>query len=534
MPFAAAIVKRYGLRVLLAACALCVPFSAFAATADHTKFDELRGPFASGEDVTRACLSCHTEAAKQVMATRHWTWEYTNPDTGQKLGKKTMLNGFCIGDRSNEPFCQSCHVGYGWKDDTFDFTDESKVDCLACHNTGQYRKLPGLAGHPAYTRMEFPAKSGKYVEAVDLVSVARHVGATSRQTCGSCHYYGGGGDGVKHGDLDSSLNDPDRELDVHMASDGLNFACSDCHKTEEHRVPGSRISMTGADPHGPIMRGAATDRNPATCQACHGDRPHKNDFAHAERLNDHTRTLACQTCHIPSFARGGVPTKMGWDWSTAGQLTAEGKPFQKTDAEGHVIYDSKKGDFVLGEHVVPRYQWFDGTVEYTQPDTVIDPQSRVAINRFMGTPGADNARIWPVKYFKGKQPYDKVHLTLLVPHTAVPDDTAFWFNFDWPKALRAGADASGQPFSGEFDFVDTSMVWPITHMVAPKEQALGCADCHAADGGRLADVPGVWMPGRDRNEWLDRLGFGLAGLMLLGVVGHGGLRILTRNKRKEH
>ena len=210
------------------ACALGVALwmagSALAATADHGKFKELQGPFASGEDVTRACLSCHTEAAKQVMATRHWTWEYENPADGSKLGKKTMLNGFCIGDKSNEAFCQSCHVGYGWKDDSFDFSAEEKVDCLACHNTGGYKKLSGLAGHPAYERMEWPSGSGKFVEATDLARVAQHVGHTSRETCGTCHYYGGGGDGVKHGDLDSSLNAAPRELDVHMAQDGLNSA----------------------------------------------------------------------------------------------------------------------------------------------------------------------------------------------------------------------------------------------------------------------------------------------------------------------
>lgn len=32
-------------------------------TADHTKFKELQREFASGPDVTKACLSCHTEAA---------------------------------------------------------------------------------------------------------------------------------------------------------------------------------------------------------------------------------------------------------------------------------------------------------------------------------------------------------------------------------------------------------------------------------------------------------------------------------------
>ena len=117
-----------------------------------------------------------------------------------------------------------------------------------------------------------------------------------------------------------------------------------------------------------------------------------------------------------------------------------------------------------------------------------------------------------------------------MPHTAVPDDTAFWFNFDWSKALKAGAEATGQPYSGKFGFVETSMLWPITHMVAPKDKALECAQCHA-DNGRLAGVPGVWMPGRDRSEGLDTLGFGLAGLMLLGVAGHGGLRFLMRKRR---
>jgi hypothetical protein len=36
-------------------------------TADHSKFIQLQKPFKSGQEVTEACLSCHTEAAKQVM-----------------------------------------------------------------------------------------------------------------------------------------------------------------------------------------------------------------------------------------------------------------------------------------------------------------------------------------------------------------------------------------------------------------------------------------------------------------------------------
>ena len=505
---------------------------ALAATADHSRFKELQGPFVSGEEVTRACLSCHTEAAKQVIDTRHWTWDYSNPDTGQRLGKKTMLNGFCIGDRSNEAFCQSCHVGYGWRDASFDFSDESKVDCLACHNTGNYLKLAGLAGHPPLVRTETAPGSGQFVNPVDLAAVARTVGATSRRTCGACHYYGGGGDGVKHGDLDSSLNVPSRELDVHMASDGLDFSCSTCHIADRHKIAGSRISVTAADPHAAIIRGERLARNPSTCQSCHGERPHQSDVLHSRRLNDHTRTLACQSCHIPSFARGGVPTKMAWDWSAAGKMDAEGKPFLTKDAKGRVVYDSRKGDFILGTDVVPDYLWFDGRVTYVQPDTRIDPSTRVPINTFHDTPGAADARIWPVKTFHSRQPYDTQNMTLLVPHTALPDDTAFWYNFDWAKALQAGADATGSPYSGQFGFVDTQMLWPITHMVAPKEQALDCAQCHSGQG-RLTAVPGIWLPGRDRNPLLDTLGFSLTGLALFGVLIHGLLRIIAHRRRRK-
>jgi len=500
-------------------------------TADHSKFRQLQKPFKTGEEVTEACLSCHTEAAKQVMATKHWTWDFKQVHTGQRLGKKNVLNPFCIGTRSNEAFCTTYHVGYGWKDDTFDFKSERNVDCLVCHDTtGTYKKIDGLAGHPAYHRMEFPAQSGKFIDPVDLVSVASHVGKTRRENCGACHYKGGGGDGVKHGDLDSSLNQPGKELDVHMDKNGLNFTCATCHQSDGHNIAGSRYAPTAADPHAAIMRGKHGDRNPATCQACHGDKPHKQSFA---KLNDHTRSVACQTCHIPQFARGGVPTKMSWNYATAGRLDAAGKPIKTLDAHGHVVYDSRKGDFVLGENVVPEYRWFDGTVIYTLQSDRIDPSRTVSINTFHGKPGAPDARIWPVKIFHGNQPYDKVHRTLLLPHTAIPDDTAYWYNFDWDKALRAGAEASGKPYSGQWGFVKTQMTWPITHMVAPKEKALSCVECHSRQG-RLQNIRGIYLPGRDHSQWLDAAGYSLAGLAFLGVLGHGALRLVTRKKRKEH
>ena len=87
--------------------------AAAVSTADHAKFKELQQTFKSGQEVTRACLASHTEAARQVMKTRHWTSEALNPNTNRMLGKKTMVNNFCIGIASNQPYGTSCHTGYG-------------------------------------------------------------------------------------------------------------------------------------------------------------------------------------------------------------------------------------------------------------------------------------------------------------------------------------------------------------------------------------------------------------------------------------
>jgi octaheme c-type cytochrome (tetrathionate reductase family) len=499
-------------------------------TADHSKFKELQGPFASGPEVTQACLSCHTEAAKQVHKSIHWTWELNNPDTGQRLGKKHLVNSYCVSITSNYARCTSCHVGYGWKDASFDFTAEQNVDCLVCHDTtGAYKKFPTGAGHPAYQDTEF---QGKPVKAVDLVQVAQHVGRTSRATCGACHFTGGGGDGVKHGDMDTSLGKPGEVLDVHMNAEGLNYSCATCHTFINHQSTGSRYAVTAKDETGIAMPGVKETR--ATCESCHGAAPHQADLNN--RLNTHADKVACQTCHIPAMARGGKATKTWWDWSTAGQKGDDGKPLVKKDEKGNVTYDGMKGDFVWGENLTPEYFWFDGQVRYSLLEEKIDDSAGVAeINSIRGSYGDPKARIWPFKVMRGKQPYDTENKTLLVGHLFGKDDAAYWKTYDWDKALRAGmqeAKAVGQTggdYSGNYGFIETQMYWPLTHMVAPKEEALGCDSCHSRDG-RLAKLTGFYLPGRDANAWIDRIGWFLVIATLAGVLLHGLARLFIRRR----
>jgi octaheme c-type cytochrome (tetrathionate reductase family) len=501
-------------------------------TADHGRFEALSGPFEDGPEVTHACLECHTEAARQVKQSIHWTWEYRHPVTEQRLGKRHVVNNYCGSITMNWARCTSCHVGYGWRDADFDFSDGKRVDCLVCHDTtGDYVKLPTGAGHPPYQDTRF---QGELIEAPDLAEVARNVGPSSRRTCGECHFKGGGGPGVKHGDLDDSLIDPPESLDVHMASEGLDYRCATCHEFEAHRQKGSRYQMTAKAEAGVALPGRPNER-PA-CESCHGLAPHDGDFGN--RLDTHADRIACQTCHIPTFARGGRATITWWDWSEAGRLDAEGEPVVIRE-DGHVVYHGKKGAFRWDENVVPDYRWFDGTVRYTLLDEPIDPAGVVALNPISGSADDPDSRLWPFKVMRGIQPYDAVNDVLVIEHLYGKEDSAFWRNFEWGPAIEAAmaeARRIGQTdvdYSGEYAFTETEMLWPLSHMIAPAEDSLACGDCHRTEG-RLAGLAGFHLPGRDSFAGLDSAFTWLFWLSLAGVGLHGGARAGTALWRKRN
>lgn len=492
-------------------------------TADHRRFEELSGPFATGPDVTQACLSCHTEAAKQVHATSHWTW--VCPESHDRpVGKGALLmNNFCIALASNEPRCTSCHVGYGWSDKSFDFTSQEAVDCLVCHdNTGGYVKFPAGSGHPVYQETTF---SGKTFTPVDLALIARNVGKPTRHNCGVCHFFGGGGEGVKHGDMDHNLFLPDRELDVHMATDGMNFQCQECHTTREHDITGRCVASHGDPVEDIQLPGQRVHR--LACVSCHGQAPHSQ-----AKLNHHSDKVSCQACHIPTMAPR-KPTKVWWDWSKAGVKGNDGKDLIKRDPEtGFMTYHTKKGEFRWVKDAPPEYFWLAGEIGHTTVEDVIDPSGVVTLNPIQGDYNDPEARIWPLKVHRGKQPFDTVRNRLVVPKLFGPKGSgAYWADFDWDKAIRVGMEYVDQEYSGQYGFVETEMFWPVSHMVRPKEEALGCEECHSRDG-RLATLTDFYMPGRDRSWIVDLFGV-LAMAGALGVVViHGGLRIALAKRRK--
>ncbi len=333
---------------------------------------------------------------------------------------------------------------------------------------------------------------------------------------------------MKRGDMDSSLMNPDKDIDVHMDARGLNFSCSTCHTTTAHEIDGRHYDTPS--PGKPELALPKDEGHRVRCESCHGIRPHKNKEKIFDlvlmKLNDHTKRIACQTCHIPFYAKK-IPTNTYWDWSTAGRFK-NGKFVVKKGPLGRPIYHTKKGTLKWGKNLIPEYHWYNGTMSYVLAGDPIDPsKAPIALIKPVGSPKDPNSRIFPFKPHRGRQPYDPIHKILIVPKLfGKKGSGAFWAEFDWKKAAAAGMKEAGLAFSGEVGFIDTLYYSPLSHMVSPKEKSLRCEDCHIRNGGRLKSIAGVYIPGRNYFGGLDRICFVLVILTLIGVLGHGLIRLV--------
>jgi len=399
------------------------------------------------------------------------------------------------------------------------------VDCLVCHEqTGTYEKFPAGAGRPAQEPKKF---GGKLFRPPDWNEVAQSVGRPTRKNCGTCHFYGGGGDGVKHGDLDSSLLDPSRELDVHMTAEdgGPDFTCVRCHTTTDHRIAGRCYKVPAAEERESLLEDDKVSR--ITCVSCHSKTPHEE----GHKADDHTDKVACQSCHIPEFARE-KPTKMFWDWSEAGKHAEDGSLIVEKGDLGKPVYHTKKGRFEWAKNVVPEYYWFNGTMEYHLITESFDPsQQPLELNRPEGSRTDESSLIYPFKVHRGVQPYDAKQNKMVNLHLfGTKESGAYWKNYDWRESIDAGMEYMDLSWSGEMGYVRTEYHFPITHMVAPKEDSLECSACHA-ETGRLAGLGGFYMPGRDHSSVLDGMGWTLTVLALLGVALHTAGRVVAAKRR---
>jgi hypothetical protein len=523
----------------------------------------------NGPAVTAQCLNCHAIEAGQMAGSAHFKWLGPTPllaghESGTaEAGKKNLINNFCIAVASNETRCTQCHAGYGDAAGAgtpgYDMTQLGRVDCLICHanlSTGYVKATANWGAADAAgnattcgtcAATEVCWNDGATTACVPKTSrfkaAAQSVGRPARTNCGTCHFYAGGGDNVKMGDLASSLKTPTMAVDVHMGSDGGNLVCVDCHATAQHRIFGAGVSVAVSE-----GRTACTDCHDATAATFTAITTHRAS---------HLAKLACQTCHIPTFSRQ-LRTKVRWEWQLAGykdckfpvsaadevawgDLDTDGNGFADaltcaaisaspsaswTGADGkHYEYDWRKGVFRKEDLVHPVYKYADGKgTHLTVTDSFVEsgtPADPVIIAAPTATSTTVGAKIAPFKEMAGTQAAMVDKSFLIVPYLYPMNDStgtkvpgALWdgptllatgetpttLQAKWTTLLTVGARKAGQiGASASIDasawgWLETRMYMNINHEVGPKADALGkagCADCH----GSSPVVPICTMPG---------------------------------------
>ena len=473
----------------------------------------------------------------------------------------TGINTYC-GTHENSPrfTCAGCHVGNGrfpMAQSLFEklvpssaeaHTQLANIDCLMCHQE-VYKRFPdwtsaglgfsdfsllnlttdattgklvrsdgdavirtGFQGIPNVSaagdflfkpagKDTLPASVPMVPMTVTTLAAAQNVHATTRQSCLNCHAGAAGADGAKRGDLSKENVNPSLTLDMHMSPAGENLTCSDCHDAvgangESHRVRGRGLDLRANDVPGRF-----------TCEngGCHTSTPH-GDFSNTTGASKdkHAMKVACQTCHIPSYAKAAVGTEVARDWQDPHPSDSA------CNGRGGWLPREDKGG--LGStSLIPSYTWFDGTSEvmYLEesltgvPTVPLDAtiaakfvggyvggEPAYALGMPNGNVTSSTAKLYPMKQHWGKLARNDA-TNSLVGHSTFEffrtgsfcRAVAVGLGVDEPNAATSTV-CDGTP--GDLEMPPGTTTVPvftyqtINHGVEPSANALGCGSCHQA------------------------------------------------------
>jgi hypothetical protein len=449
------------------------------------------------------------------------------PRAGERGDGAIGINTYC-GSHLNTPrfTCARCHVGNGRfpnpalpLDETERMAELSNIDCLTCHQesykrfpTGEFEPLEivaiGADGKPDPNLDPIMKTGAQGIPVVDpntldflyepadadstLVSLggspmmedrliaAQSVHTTTRKACLNCHAKAGGGDGNKRGDLSTALIDPDPHIDIHMSASGENLSCADCHDAGGHRVKGRGLDLRPNDV-----------AEHFTCESCH-DQPH-GDYSNrvGSSRDKHATRVACQTCHIPTYAKG-VATETNRDW--------EDPHYSTTACNGRGGWKPREDKAM---NLTPSYQWFDGTSQVyvlgenlaDYPLTVLEDGSEaITLGLPNGWVDTQNAKIYPMKEHTSKSAVHDASNSLIA-HSVYE----FFRTGNFDITVQSALEQTGR--SGEsYTVKQIHTFQTINHGVEDASAALECGSCHASlEGGPL------------RMDLVNDLGYGLKG-----------------------
>ncbi len=408
---------------------------------------------------SQTCLSCHESKALEMHGSSHYQWQgqalYTTNGPSVQGKLTTALNSYCISILGNWNACGSCHVGIGAKPEaTATPSQLQNIDCLICHQKDYKRKKVNGVFVPDTANM-----------AVTMDQAIQTVHKPVRSNCTQCHAKGGGGDNNKRGDMSLvHATTTDRNFDVHMSSTGANLTCQQCHTTQNHRIAGRGSDLRQTDLDTKVTCSTA---------ACHANKTTSSGHVTAD-VNRHINRVACQSCHIKTYARNAADT-------TATETTEVYRNW--TIPEWSTALNRWEPTITRGGNLKPEYAFWNSTSwnyslnETAQYDAVTKtyPTSRPdgGINK-------SGSMLYPFKYKKAFQPFADSLGVLVALDTSVYFSTG---NYD--SAVKAGLTNMGHPATTPYRSVDTDTSQLITHEVMPKGNALTCAQCHTATATQM-------------------------------------------------
>lgn len=445
-----------------------VPTVSPAAQAAHAGIAAYEGP--------KTCVACHQQQALEMFGSVHYqemgeTPAVPNIDgpAGKGLNGARVMNSYCgTPTTSSRATCATCHVGNG-RLPSPELTQQQleNIDCMLCHQDA-YKRLPD----GPYQTISFPGTNGLHTISapiedatgfdyvpdqakmtITVLEAARTVHLPTRASCLRCHAGAGGSDGGKRGDISTVTVNPPLTSDVHMSPQGANLSCANCHSVGGHRVAGRGVDLRPTD--APQL---------LACANCHTDRPHGDFSSTTSSSRDlHAGRVACQTCHIPTFAK---------DKSTEMERSWLGADFSMAACRGQGGWLPHE---VRASNVIPTYRWFDGTSLANSLDQVpvVNDAGEYLLALPNGSVQSAGAKLYPMKLHRSDAAVQD-STGLLIPHSTF----SFFTSGDFAKAVADGQELSG--LGGAASVVPVQEYQTINHGVEASANALQCGACHSA------------------------------------------------------
>ena len=419
----------------------------------------------------KTCLTCHSDKANDVFMSVHYQWqgsasEMTNGPAQQ--GKlTTAVNAYCINTLGNFGACGSCHVGLGAQPSaTKTQAQMENIDCLICHQKDYKRKKNALG--------YFEPDSVNMTISMDQAVQTVH--RPVRANCLQCHAKGGGGDALKRGDMAlATASTTDSAYDRHMATTGANLVCQTCHQFTNHKVAGRGSDLRPLDSTAAI--GCASS-------ACHTEKTASSGHS-TTGVNKHINRVACQTCHIPVYAKNASDsaateaTETHRDWLTP---------------EWNATLSRYEPKLTVANNLKPVYKFFNGTSwGYSMGDvaTFDGVTQAYQISRPMGSVAdtVTTTKLYPFKYKTAQQPKtvglgggDKLIMLSTKDYFATG-------NYD--LAVRTGLTNMGLQSTVQYQTVKADEYQMLNHQVAPSGNALQCTTCHISGTAAQMNLQGL-------------------------------------------